>query len=227
MKKALRKIITGAAIIASSYMSMKAIAQEKIENNQESLETTLEKNDIEFGLLNFNLQAGVNNELDSKLRTIVGVKGNYNDLEIVYSGLHDLKGMDNYFSRNVISVGKSTSSTKPCIIIKATDKGIFETQYGLRNTSIHEKIGADYGWITLSGNKDVKELAFLLGKDLGRGITAEMMNSYHHKDNLNIYAEIQFDKKITKHISGFGRVELGISKKDPQTVYVIGLKLNK
>jgi hypothetical protein len=227
IKNTLKKIVTGASIVLASYMPMKAIAQsdvveDQIINTTEQVDKNLE------GKIGFaTLETSLTDDLQPRIRGIVNSNASYKKIELGYRSLHETQG-NWYFSRNVPTLGKKYANTKLCAVIKADQNGIFDKKYGIRNTSIPSKIG-DYGWTTLTANKEGTELAFFVGKDLGKGYSGEIFNATNvgFDKNISNYNEIQINKQITKHINAFGRFELSISDKTPNTVYLIGVSLTK
>ena len=225
IKNTLKKIVTGASIIITSYLPMKAIAQNEViekENETEQVDKSLE------GKINFAaLENSLTDNSEPRLRGIVNSNASYGNIEVGYWSLHETNG-EWYFSRNVPNIGKKDANTKLCAVIKADNNGIFDTKYGIRNTSLPSKIG-DYGWTTLSTNLNEVELAFFVGKDIGKGFSSEIFNATNigYEGNLSNYFEIQINKQITKNIKSFGRVELGISDKTPNTAYLLGISISK
>jgi hypothetical protein len=227
IKNTLKKFVTVASIVLASYMPLKAIAQNNVVEDQTTNETEQVDKNLEGKIGFATLETSLTDNLQPRIRGIVNANASYKNIELGYWSLHETNG-NWYFSRNVPNIGKKDSDTKICAVIKADQNGIFDTKYGIRNTSIPSKIG-DYGWTTLTANKDATELAFFVGKDLGRSYSGEIFNATNvgFDKNISNYNEIQINKQITKHINAFGRFELSISDKTPNTAYLIGISLNK
>lgn len=224
----LKKIILGGSIIASLYSPMKAIAQNNSMQDDDTTKIEKVERNLE-GKINFaSLEAGLTHKVDPRIRGIVNSSITYKNVELGYWGLHETDGKNWYFSRSVPTIGKKDAKTKSCAVLKTDQKGIFDIKYGIRNTSLPSRI-ADYGWTTLSGNKEGAELAFFLGKDLGNGFSTELFNTTNIKydGNVNNYSELQINKKITKHINCYGRFELGIGNGIPNKSYLLGLSISK
>lgn len=215
--KLIEKIIVGATALASMYMPIKGVSQEVKDYLPQ----------IEVGVGFASLEGALTDGESERLRLVENLTFSVGPAELGYSSLHETDG-NWYFSRNVPSLGIKGKGTSLCAVVKADKRGVFDTKLGVRNTSLPGKI-ADYGWMTLSGNKKAGELVFFLGEDLGKGFSGEVFNATNvgYKEDFSNYTEIQINKQITKHINGFGRVELGISDKAPSTVYLLGISMHK
>jgi len=224
----LKKMIYTGLIITNLYSPMKAIAQNNYMQDNDNTKIEKVEKSLE-GKINFaSLEASLTHKVNPRIRGIMNSSINYKNIELGYWGLHETDGKNWYFSRSVPTIGTKDAKTKICAVLKTDQKGIFDIKYGIRNTSLPSRI-ADYGWTTLSGNKKGVELAFFLGKNLGNGFSGEIFNAtnINYNKKVNNYSELQINEQITKHIKGFGRIELGINNQTTNTNYLLGISISK
>ena len=215
IKNSIKKIIVGAALFASLYSPTFAQSNKPTVN--------LGYNAIENALT-------YNRAVEPTLRTraLLGADVSLNPVKIGYSGLHEINSfdLDTYYSRNNFNLGKTSSKNSLCAVVKIAGSEIADVKYGFRNTDLLNSLGADYGWIDATIDKEAGNITFFAGKTINEKSSIELYNSLEmeFKGKFSNYSELQFNHELSKNISTFLRAEFSNGNLKEGT-YLVGLTL--
>jgi hypothetical protein len=218
------KIITTLALLAGIYTS--ANAQVPVENDSTVVD---KKNKIELKSDFVSIENALTSAGNMRTRLLANGMISYHSAKLGYDFLDDTENLSPsnfYYGRNELNLSKEDSNNGLCAVVKADQDGIFDVKYGIKNTSIPEKLGTDYGWIEALLNKDAANVTFFVGKDLAKGLSIEMYNDTEipFGNKVSNYTELQLNKKIIKHLDAYARAEIANGNMK-EGVYMIGISI--
>lgn len=225
-KKTLKKLLATTAFIATMYSPV--IAQtSKTDSTQTSkpqIEMTLNaKTDVA-------LTSNLEGKLGSKNEAWINGGINVGGTKLAYDGVHMVNNfqLETYFGNSTISITEKDAELGFCTSITTTKEGIIDVQYGLINKTYHQKLGADFGSIRLTANKDKANLTFLVGKNFGKGYSGFVWcnTTKPYQGQIKNITWVEVDKKLTNHISGYVRGEVTDAKLG-DAVILLGIYLSK
>lgn len=171
------------------------------------------------------LETAVTSNKDVRSRSYTGGRLRFSNLELGYSGLHEVTNLDpkTYFGRSALTVGDTIWTTKPAAVVKTVYEGVLDAKAGLRNTSLPAALGC-YGWVDLTGNKTGADLTSFFGRELWGG-SVELYHSVELPFGKKPahYTELQLNKDVWKHAAAFGRIETDWKN----NTYLLGLTIKK
>ncbi|MGV8086227.1 MAG: hypothetical protein ACP5N1_01225 [Candidatus Woesearchaeota archaeon] len=241
-KKTLKKLVAITAVIATMYSPV--IAQttktDSTQTSKPQIEMTLNaKTDVALtsdliGALGSKTDVASTNNLEGKLgsRTEAWINGGIDvgGTKFAYDGVHMINGfqLETYFGNSTISITEKDAEVGFCTSITTTKEGVIDAQYGLINKTYPKKLGADFGSIRMTANKDKANLTFLVGKNFGKGYSGFVWcnTTKPYQGQIKNITWVEFDKKLTSHISGYVRGEVTDAKL-ANTMVLLGIYLNK
>lgn len=153
-------------------------------------------------------------------------------IEAGYHGLNEVDNLDEttYFGRHSLEVGLKSFPIRPNAVLKTDNTGLFNTKFGLRDTSLIGVLGG-YGFVEVGANHDAANFTTFYGRNLGTGWSASAVLSAdgNFNDKPKWYAELQLNKEIWPHVSAFGRVEIEFNRAagTEDTTGLIGVTISK
>ncbi len=181
------------------------------------------KNKIEFSS-DFN-QLEVDG-LQGKVRSINKASIGNDKFGLAYHGLNEITSAnpDTYFGLNRLILN-TNEYANPMLATKWSLDGIFDSKVGLRNESLPELAGADYGFLDALTDGSAVELMLFAGKGITDNLSLEALQTIQVENEIKpgYFSELQLNYKLGEKVSAFGRVE-SVNFKDP--LYVAGLLVN-
>ncbi len=225
-KNNFRKIITATALMTTMYCSpltAQIIKSDSIESNRSKIELKLDAK-VDAAL------KSTNQSLDSRTEVYVSSSAKIDELTFKYDGLHLMENFNSqtYFGSNTLTMTKNGAGTGICSVITTTKKGIVDVQYGLLNKTISKKVGADFGYVRMTANKDKANVTFLIGKNLGHGYSgyAWCNTTKPYDAKIKNITWLELNKKFTDHVSSYVRAEVTNAKLGEGAI-LLGVYLKK
>lgn len=172
------------------------------------------------------IETAVTDKWNARIRSYADIGLSYKTLELGYSTMNEFtENLQNYFGRHAAVVWLKDKKLKLIGVIKTTPKGIIDNTYGLRYI-ISDKLGADYGRVDITANKNWWDATFFLGKSLGKKKkgSVELFESagIDFKGKISPYTELQLNQEVLGWLNVFVRWEMaGISYKN--NTYLLGI----
>ena len=180
------------------------------QTTQEQVVPEMPSSKLMFNLGYNGLENGVNQEGSMRTRMLNSVGVSAGNFHLDYNGLNEINDLNNntYFGRHVVSAGHNSSPLDIGIVVKTVKGEVLDVKTGVRNTTIPESV-ADYGSIDVTVDGESANVDVFTGKVIGNG----SVELYHEVEipfdgTAAHYTEVQGNVDITKHLAGFGRIEI-------------------
>jgi hypothetical protein len=181
---------------------------------------------------NVTLEAGLASNATQRVRATS--EFGYSTPKMTYQllGANEINPKDtsSFFGSNRLAIGAKNAENSALIATTASSKGIESLTVGVRNNSIAQKLGANYGFIEASANTSRANVTTLYGVSLGAKTTVDLFNSYTHKFNASgskdsLATELQIGRSINKNFGVYARAEMS-NLNIRRVNYVIGASVS-
>lgn len=151
------------------------------------------------------IEAAVTQDGKARARVLTHLDFAFDQYTLGYHALNEAED-DTYFGRHTFVAGPN-GETKPAIVLKVSEDGLFDTKVGIRNTGLPKRLGL-YGNVDATLDDKAGNLSAFLGKPFGKysieGLQ-EMEIPYNGKPRW--FTEVQLNRSIHKDAAVFLRVE--------------------